>query len=229
MPNLLDTTQSPLYTKGSLQTNDYKLQPGVCVLPIAEEPPTDLQALESWSPVVVLRLHAPYRLRKYRTQQIKNNNPPIVASPGDTGKFVFIGGDIVFEPRMNITNRNFDWTVVTEYTYVENCVSRNQDGFVLGSSPWKWEASIENAQALGGIPPIPPIGAISEAGLEPIIGYYMAGSIVASIGASIGLGVVGLGTELPWGYNVPSYYPGVLLNDNLANGGGLQPSEGAVV
>lgn len=214
MPTLLDNSQTQLY-QNALQTNDYTLDPGVCVLPVAQEPPSDEGTLRTWSPVVILRLHAPYRIRKLRTGTKKQNSPPIIPSPADVGKFVFVGGGITFANAMNSTNSNFDWAVETEYVYVEDCVSRNQDGFVLSSTPWVWECTEENSRRIGGTPPVPAVGAISEAGLEPLIGSFMSSDIRPN-------------SSTGWAYNVPSFFPGLLLNDNLANGGGRTPSTGSV-
>lgn len=208
MANPNDTVQAGLYQNGVGLVNDFTFQPGVCVLPVAQDPPTDENTLRTWSPVVILRLHAPYRLRKTTYREEKQNNPPVAPAPGDTGAFVFVGGQLSFSNQLNNTFCNFDWVVGSEYVYVENCVSRNQDGFVLGSVPWTWQMGVEN-NATTGITQ-PPVGAIAQAGLDPLVGYVQGQ-----------LAIDGQTGQLKgtWGYNTPSYYPGTLLSDDLANGG----------
>ena len=198
----MDEIQAQLYKTGFGTRNDYEFHPGVCILPLAEEPPTDPTELASWSPVVVLRLHAPYRERRYSTTTVKTNNPPVTQAPVDTGAFVFTGGTMSLTMRMNSTQANFDWNVVTDYFFVEDCVSRPADGLVLGIPPFTYNVQAENAQGGGGL--APSLGAISGAGPDALIGYAM--------GEAADLN----GT---WGYNTPSFYPGDFFNSNLANAG----------
>jgi hypothetical protein len=82
-----DTNQAgrDLYQGGQGVLNEYAFDPGVCVLPVAEDDPGGAD----WSPVVVCRLHAPFRTRKTRYDSQKQQNPPVVPTPADTGAFVF--------------------------------------------------------------------------------------------------------------------------------------------
>ncbi len=210
-----DGTQANLYTAEGYD-NTYKLDPGVCILPLAEDPPTDPDELQSWSPVVVLRLHAPYRIRKMSHLSEKKNNPPPLPSSADQGAFVFMGGTVNIVNKLNTTFRNFDWSVGAEYLFVENCVSREVDGYILGTPTFTWESSTLNAQSGAGIGLIgstitPPAGAVTQAGSDVLVGYNQGLSIV-------GNQITG---ELKtiWGYNTASYYPGTLVYSNLANGG----------
>lgn len=205
-----DQNQAPLYPGGVDIQNDYHLEPGVCVLPLAEEPPTDTEALKTWSPVVVLRLHAPYRVRRQNTRTLKQNNPPVVPAPADKGKFVFTGGDISVINGLNVTNANFDWIVSTDYVFVENCVSRNQDGFVLGSPPYETVMDKKNAAEFGGLQSNlptemgPQVGAVASAETPAKVGWMMGQNVFAS-------------EFVPYGYNCPSFFPGTFLDDTLAN------------
>jgi hypothetical protein len=203
-----DAQQAGLYTQQGIQ-NEYLLVPGACVLPLAEDPPQGQGQLAAYTPVVVLQLHAPYRVRTAAYKSDKTNNPPPAPSPGDTGLFVFVGGSVQIGNTINTTYRNYDWQVGTVYTYVENCVSRHQDGFVLGLPPFLWESSRQNVLNTG-IPPAPQVGAVSQAGYDPRIGVAQGNAIVAN---QIG------NLNDQWGYNVSSYYPGTLLYDHLTNGG----------
>lgn len=185
-----------LYESGPALLNDYTLMSGVCVIPVAEEPPEDPEELKTWSPVIKLQLHAPYRIRNAKYIARKNNSPPVLPSPGDTGKFIFLGGSVSFLNAPNSAS-NFDWSCNAAYSYVENCVSRTLDGFVLGTIPFQLMSQTQNQQAAGGSPTIP-YGAISEAGLDAKVGWLQSATG-------------------PTYYNTPSYFPGLFFNDGLMN------------
>lgn len=190
--------------------NDYMIQPGVCILPLAEDAPTDTDELRLWSPVVIARLHAPYRIRKFSYGVSKNNTPAPIPMFGDTGAFIFIGGSIAVNNVLNTTYANFDWTTAAEYVYVENCVMRPQDGLVLGSPPFSQQTSEINADNYSNQRPT--IGAVSQAGSDVVTGYWQGQAIVngqSSIGS----------LNTTWGYNTNSFYPGNLFYSDLANGG----------
>jgi len=189
--------------------NDFQLMPGVCILPLAEDPPTNDSELVGYSPVVIARLHAPYRIRKYNYNTNKVNNPSPIPQFGDSGKFVFIGGTISVGNTLNTTYSNFDWEAGVEYIYVENCVIRSQDGLVLGTPPFSQLTSQINAQNYPNQPPLPAIGAISYAGLDSVLGYWQ------------GINIATPASQLNpvWGYNVSSFFPGQLFYNDLINSG----------
>lgn len=204
-PKTADETQAPLYTDGSASLDEYDFFPGVCVLPLAEDPPTELEALKAWSPVAVMRLHAPYRLRNASSRAVKSNNPPMAPAPADGGKFVFVGGSLTVHNTLNQTLNNYDWTVTTEFTFVENCVSRVEDGFVLGAAPWVWKTTIDNQNSTlyGGTISL---GAVSAAGRDAQLGYFQALAALPNLSGR-------------WRYNSPTFYPGVFMNAEMDNGG----------
>jgi len=191
-------SSSPLYSSGPSVFNNYRIEEGICILPVAEDPPDDPTELQDWSPVVVLRLHSPYRIRTARFSAKKNNVPPILPAPGDQGKFVFTGASMNFTNVLN-SDSSYDWITTVAYTYVENCISRTIDGFVLGQAAFNYDTQVQNASLVGGSPSVPPYGAISEAGLDPKIGYLQA-------------------QYGPDNYNTISYFPGLFFNDGLFNG-----------
>lgn len=223
-----DLVQADLYD-GIGNANNYTMMPGICILPLAEDPPTDPTELANYSPVVIGKLHAPYRMRQFNFSEQKQNNPPVIATPKDVGAFVFIGGSINFMNQFNSTWWNSDWNVSGTYSYIENCVSRPQDGFVLGSTtPFSNDANIA---AINMYPPNPSIkiGAIAQAGPSAQAGYlygqYLVQGVVGSqtqgsqeSGSSNGSLQVALGIRPAWNYTMSSFYPGTLLNDGLANG-----------
>lgn len=251
MGNPNDIVQSTLYD-GITNANSYDMMPGVCILPLAEDPPTDLESLAEYSPVVIARLHAPYRIRKYNFSEHKQNNPPVIQTPEDTGAFVFVGGSLSFYTQFNSTWWNSDWTVDGSYIYIENCVSRPQDGFVLGSvTPFTNDPDASATSYYTGDSEQPQItiGAIAFAGDNAqagfIYGQYIAGLYQGSLpteidgngGTPISGGSGGTGTNLggtspgdspyplglitSWNYTMTSFYPGTLLNNELANAGGV--------
>lgn len=203
-----DYAQSDDYL-GVRWTNTYALDPGVCVLPLAEDPPTDPTELADWSPVVVLRLHAPYRIRKATYVADKQSNPPVIPGMNDTGAFVLVAGDTAICNTLNTTGRNYDWTAVVNTMYVENCVSRPQDGFVLGSQPFDLVTTDANKQTYGTKPPC--IGAIAHAGQGAVAGYRQGQAVLVSQSGS--------GLKAVWGYNTAEFFPGTLVSTDMANGG----------
>jgi len=204
----LETSQMGMYHKTG-NSNTYSFMPGTCVLPIAEEPPTSTTELAAWSPVVVFQLHAAYRIRRLTNVADKENNPPVVPAPGDTGSFVFVGGSVTVTPNFNNSVRNYDWAVASQYTYVENCVSRIQDGLVLGGVPYPTDASELNLNQYQLNPPS--IGAVAHAGVNAIVGYAQGNSIIGN--QSTG------GLKTVWGYNTLEFFPGTLFSTDLANAG----------
>lgn len=224
MPQPYDTPQVSLYPDGAAILNDYTLDPGVCVLPLAEDPPTSFEELKTWSPVVILRLHAPYRIRRLRHQSTKENGAPVMPSPVDSGAFKFVGGNVVIATALNQTFHNFDFTVVSDYLFVENCVSRPQDGFILGSPPWPYDTGLRNARDFPptvGNPPVGSglLGAIRFAGTDVRVGYTQAQEAVQAMTASVDPNTGAVITPVGYGYNTPSFFPGQFLNDQLVNGG----------
>ncbi len=214
-----DTQQRQLYPEGAIVTNDYSIMPGVCILPIAEDPPTNDADLKNWSPVIVAKLHAPYRIREHRTSSVKQNNPPVMPSPSDSGVFIFVSGSLSFSNSLNSSFVNYDWGVEANYTFVENCVSRNQDGFVLGIPPYRLPTNVEliNANTYTIAPPNDGIGAVAQAGAYVTTGYNQALAVIGSSGT-------GFTSAAGWGYNTPSYYSGLFFNSELINGGPQPPS-----
>jgi hypothetical protein len=207
IPHATDEFQTPLYTDGASALDQYEFQPGIAILPLAEDPPTDPEELKKWSPVVPMRLHAPYRVRHAASRAVKQNTPPIAPAPADTGKFVFVGGSLYVHNAANQTNLNYDWTVSTEYTFVENCVSRIEDGFVLGSAPWTWKSTVNNNPVFNN--GVPQFGAVSTAGRDAILGYFQALAALPNLNNG------------KWSYNCPSFYPGVFMSADMDNGGTL--------
>lgn len=202
-------TQDGLYQNGFDINNAYTFEPGAYMLPIAEDPPTNPEELKTWSPVEIIRVHAPYRLRHVSYKTVKQNNPPVLPTPGDTGAFKFLSGSVGIGTALNQSFTNFDWMAMGEYTYVENCVSRTEDGLVLGINPYQFAVTEMNAAAYG-IPPVSNlVGAIRQAGLAPLVGKQMGDQTSPQAAA--------------WGYNEPSFFPGSFFSDDLLNGG---PSQG---
>lgn len=220
--------QAGLYPDGIGKANGYTFRPGTCVLPLAEDPPTDPEELKNWSPVAVLRLHAPYRERRVSYGSTKVNNPPAgIPAPASQGAFVFLGGDLSVTTVLNASLANFDWTVATDYRFVENCVSRVEDGFVLGSYQVPTVMAQQNAQLETGADVFGPVPA-GNAVAGPASGQGSAAQKVlvspgavgyagvdAQTGFAMGAGIDFYGTG--WGYNCDAFLPGEFFNPRLVN------------
>jgi hypothetical protein len=197
-----DEWQSPQYGPNGGIDNEYQLVEGVAVLPVAETPPSDDTQLASWSPVDVIRLHAPYRVRTARVSATKSNTPPVLPTPKSQGSFKFLGGNMVFpSPSLNSGLSAFDWKAEATYQFVENCVSRPQDGFVLGQLSFTYQTQVENLAAWGN-PIAPQFGAVATAGKTTLCGYYAATLIDTYANQN-------------WTYCEPSYWPGTIFNDGM--------------
>lgn len=182
--------------------NDYQVISGVFALPVAEEPPTNTSELAAWSPVATVKAHAPYRIRNVQFRYDKSGTPPVIPSPESSGAFVFLNGSIGFaSPKPNLSFTAFDWTVAGVYTFVENCRASNDDGYVLGAFPFPTIMDQDNA--LTYTPAAVPLGAISQAGDDAKRAYTQGQLINNSTG---------------WMYNSASYFPYILLNNEIING-----------
>lgn len=197
-----DTTQSGQYTALN-NSNDFELNEGVYVLPVAETAPTDNAELAAWSPVAIVRAHAPYRIRKVVYRYDKTGTPPVIPSPESQGAFTFLGGSVAFaSPKPNLSFAAYDWTVGGIYSFVENCRSDPDDGFVLGSFPFPMITDFNNTETYS--PDMAgEFGAIAQAGDLAKRGVNQAFSI---------------GLLNNWLYNSTCYFPGDLLNNQMVNG-----------
>lgn len=199
-----DNVQIGQYEQGYDSTNVYRTRPGVCVLPLAEDPPTTPEELYSYSPVVALRLHAPYRERNNVVKVNKDSAPPILQAPVDVGSFKFLGGETLVHNTLRQDQLGFDWQAVTDYRYVELAVPLPSDGLVLGTPPWTWP-QVTQAVAAGVVPAYPVTGSVATAGGQVLYAKGAGDDINPSNGA--------------YTYQFPTFYPGTFFNYYLANGG----------
>lgn len=202
----IDQAQSVLYEQGMDLSNVFDTYPGVCVLPLAEDPPTDPVELAAYCPVVTLRLHAPYRTRKVVYRANKSSTPPVMPAPTDVGAFRFVGGNMVVHNVLRQDQLGFDWQVGTVYEYVELAPPIPSDGLVLGTIPWVWPAVADAVNSGQNNTPMQPMtGAAATAGTEVLLGKFVGDQIDPSSGA--------------YTYQFPSFYPGTFFNYFLVNGG----------
>jgi hypothetical protein len=181
--------------------NDYRINPGVIALPITGPVPTDPVELQDFSPVRIVQVHAPYRERIVAWSNEKDGSPPASPLPDDTGVFVFLGGSLKIPvPSVSNSLNAFKWHTEGIYAFVENCVARNEDGFVLGDFPLPLQI-----QVLSATPSNPPLGAVSYCGIGPQTGW-LQGQSITSDGSS-------------WTYTEPSFYPSQLFDASILNGG----------
>jgi len=200
-----DQGQVPLYENGLDIGNVYTTRPGVCVLPLAEDPPTTEAELATYCPVVTLQLHAPYRERRTMQKANKCSAPPVLQAPSDAGRFKFLGGDTIIHNTLRQDQLGFDWQGATVYTFVELAPPIPSDGLVLGTPPWVWPAVVAAIQASPGQATQPPTGSVATAGAEVILAAGVGNQIDPSNGG--------------YAYQFPSYYPGTFFNYFMVNGG----------
>lgn len=127
-----DTLEIDSYLRSDI-ANVYTVNPGTIILPLGESPPINPEELKVWSPVVILKIHSPYKIRNVRYASHKQNNPPHIPAPEDSGSFVYLGGTISIVNAPNITAVGNDWTVISDYTYIENGVYLKENGLILGT------------------------------------------------------------------------------------------------
>jgi hypothetical protein len=212
-----DELQATLYKSYNCD-NNYRLVEGVVALPVAEEPDADDPA---WSPVVLVRLHAPYRVRTVSVAATKSNTPPMLPKPGDAGAFAYLGSEFsIPTPSINADQRNFDWAAGATYTYVETVKPNATDGFVLGMTPWTWVTQLDNASVYG-LATLA-TGSIENAG-RVTAGAYGATGAAADAGLDVATGVLQAGGvdfgSPTYVYSTPSFYPSSFLNADIVNGG----------
>jgi hypothetical protein len=203
--------QADSYSPQSGVTDAWDVNPGIAILPVAL---TQEELDSGVSPVVVVRLHSPYRMKRVTFNFQKANTPPIVPAPTDSGTFTFIGGSLTFPfPSHNTTLTGRTWTVAGDYLFVENAPGDvlNGDGFVNTSPPW-WTFDQTARMTAGYYAAAAAIGAAQGAG-------NTIGS--AGLAAQCGYGAA-LATDLTnpnYDYSEPVYYPTIFLNDTLVKGG----------
>jgi len=187
--------------------DEYEHVSGVCVLPIAENAPTDTDTLKSWSPVVVVQLHAPYRKRTMSWKATKRNSPPVIPSPESTGKLEFVGGSVRFPgPRLETTMNSLVWEAAGVYSYVETCEDDpGRDGYLLTSQPWQTQIQDFNASTYGAADGANLFGAISKAGYDARVGVNQ--SEMESLNGAFAI------------YSTISWFPAEYVNSELVNGG----------
>lgn len=202
-----DANQAGNYESGG-NANEYQFFPGTCILPIAQDYDPDNPNEPAF---VVLQLHQPYRKRIFRQVINKEQTPPPIAAPGDTGSFVFLGGSLSIAACLNTTYRNYDWSIVAEYRYAEACATRDADGnelgLVLGTLPYKETVNREN-EVFGYAPP--QLGAAARAGRAAVIGYNMGRQLVAGADGQL---------RETWAFNNQTFFPAELFYSDLPNAG----------
>ena len=200
--NNWDHYQSPLY-RSTGAMDEFELVEGVFALPVAEEPPTEIEALAAWSPVVLVRGHSPYRRKTVHFKSAKSGAPPVLARPASTGALAFLGGTLAFQqPQMDTSLARFVWEGMGSYTFVENCRSDPEDGFVLTGVPWTTYNQTVNYST--GVTATPQFGAVAQAGSDAKFGF--------AVGMSMSLSDPG------YSYNVATYIPGKFFGSGLLNG-----------
>lgn len=198
-----DYTKYANYSKWG-SDNEYRVHSGTFALPLAEDPPTNPEERANWSPVAVVKAHAPYAERVVTFDTKKRSGPPVIPSPESAGPFTFLGGAIHFDgPAVGGSGATFDWSVRGAYSYVMDVRFDPNDGFVLTGFPFPLATQVANKIQYQGQAPTE--GPVAEAGEDVVTGYQQAQQI---------------NMQSPyWRYNTISYFPPQLLNADLVIGG----------
>ena len=184
--------------------NDYAIQTGQFALPVAgTEPDPSSEGAADWSPVVVVQAHAPVAMRKLSFMARKEGEPPVIPDMADAGKFTFLTGAIHFNgPQNGSTLATFNWEVQGEYVFVQDCRFNSRDGFVLSGFPFPLSTQYDSLVSSSNPATV---GPVVDAGQDVINGYSQALQIDFS--------------SPYWSYSTPTYFPGVMLNADIAIGG----------
>lgn len=188
--------------------DQFEIESGQFVIPLAEDPPTSEEALKTWSPVAVVKVHAEYRRKVVNFKLQKNGTPPKAPSPKNTGAMVFIGGTLAFPtPQLDSTLSNFNWRTLGQYEFIENCRSSVDDGFLLTGRPFTLQTQADFRQFLGDTSQIK-YGAIAQAGDDAQTGYLI-GQIATQQGS----------LTLPdFSYTIPTFVPALFFSSDVLNG-----------
>lgn len=201
---VMDSGQSDRYRKLGL-TNDYSVYSGKYVLPVAEEAPTDPAELASWVPFDVVAVHAPYRLRVFAYNVDKEQNPPVLPAPEDSGAYKFLAGVYTLPHPSVQTDNSFRWSANVLLTFAEQCASNSDTGFVLGNTVDATQSQYNTAGLGGGVSQNSDAPAnVRLGGVGPKVGWVL-GNQINLLTAS-------------WQYNEPSYFPANLLSSELVAG-----------
>lgn len=213
-PKRLDNPQAGRYT-GAARVKHLTRFPGQFVLPVADEPPADPEKRKTWSPVTVVRAHAPYQEEVDQFEYEKEDTPPVVPDMTDAGHLVFLGGTLtVPTPSLN-TAGGMTWTAAGEYHYVSDAVTDElkKTGVVIGQHPFVLTSQRRDAVFTGPASPasgdLPP--EVELAGIGPRVGWRLASGAATGVGQSDP-------KAADYTYREPSYMPGSFFSDDLAVG-----------
>jgi hypothetical protein len=167
-----------LYSKHD-HSDDYFLNSGEFIIPLAVEEPTDPAELAAFVPFVTVKAHAAVLHRTVEFDTTKDGAPPQIVSPESGGAFTLIGGTIrLMAPQINSNCLTKTWTVKGKYTYaVGGAVSLAlETGLVMQSLPIPTETTLFLQQQYGG-GQAPNDLVISEAGTDVRAAYTEAQQI----------------------------------------------------
>jgi hypothetical protein len=186
-------------------TDEYTIVSGRVVLPLLEAPPTDPVALASWSPVAVVQLHEPYRVRNVQVSHIREKAPPLLPSPKDSTRFKFLGGTYLLpRPSENFDGVTMTWEAGAELNFVEAGSTAWFTGFVMTEPPVVTSAEVV-AKSL-----VTPSETTRETANGPRYGETV-GNLVNHNAANLGL------SKLEGAYSF-YYYPSTFLTDSAISG-----------
>lgn len=199
-----DTPHSYLYHEYACD-NEYTVNPGTLVLPVAEDQPTATADLATWSPVVVIQAFAPSRHRTVRVAAQKDGAPPLLPAASTSGPFTFVGGAYYFHgPQINSGCSNHIWAARGELHFVEN-VAGTDSGFVLGNScPYATQIDVSLRNKFG-VTDANATGAVAASGSDVKAGFTEARRNVDLSKSS-------------YAYYNTTYYPSQFFNTGMVSG-----------
>lgn len=135
--NYPDRPQAHLYTKHD-HADGYTVDPGVFVIPLAVDEPTNAAELAEFVPFVTVQAYCPITYRTAGFESQKDGAPPQTIPPQDQGAFKFLGGTLnIPSPQKTINGMAHSWLVGGEYQYaVAGATSLIvQKGMAMQSNP----------------------------------------------------------------------------------------------
>lgn len=125
-----DTVQSGLYQEGNKYVVSYKSNEGILALPLAEASPTDS------SPVEIVRLHQPNRIRTVEFENTKGRTPPFIPAPEDNDLEYLLSSEMLFPlPSINADVSSLVWQAMGRMEFVERGSWTVASGYRIGDYP----------------------------------------------------------------------------------------------
>ncbi|QEL19083.1 hypothetical protein [Limnoglobus roseus] len=212
-PRFFDDASRQSYDEAE-HCESYETNPGVCILPSGEPEPTDPEKRKLWKPVVAIKLHEPYRLRRSQHSYDRQNTPPLLPKVADSGRFIALGGSHTFAFSPSLDGQSVRYRGACDITFVEHANLRCVTGFTIGDEPY----TVEQQRRMQVSPGVPYNGdesqIIVETSPETRKGQVL-GSYINHADPYSGLEAYG------GCYSVTSWIPDTCFSQSMISAGGL--------